>query len=85
MEIVHNAAIRQFFTEIDGEVAYVSYKVHSGRLEIKHTVVPAALSGRGLASQLVQAAFDYARANGLGTAATCPYAKSWLGKHPDYQ
>ncbi len=85
MEVVHRQDLRQFFVEEDGLVAYVSYKIHAGNLDIKHTVVPKELGGRGIASMLVQTAFDYAREQGLKPMATCPYARGWLEKHPEYR
>lgn len=84
MEILHNQEQRQFVTETDGATAHVSYKIHSGTLDIKHTIVPKELEGKGIASALVNVAYDYALSNGLRPMATCSYAKSRLAKHPEY-
>ena len=45
---------------------------------------PGEISGRGIASALVKAAYDYALANGLVPVATCSYAVVWLERHPEY-
>ncbi len=84
MEILHNQEQRQFVTETDGATAHVSYKIHSGTLDIKHTIVPKEPEGKGIASALVKETYDYALSNGLRPMATCSYAKSRLAKHPEY-
>jgi hypothetical protein len=35
-----------------------------------------------VASALVRAAVDHARANGLKLVPTCPYVAAWLERHP---
>ena len=62
-------------------VSYTHLDVYKRQV---HTIVPAAIGGRGIASDLVQHAFDYARAEGLRVAPLCSYAEVWLRRHPDY-
>ena len=47
-----------------------------------HTEVDEAYGGRGLASDLVEAALADVRASGLRVVAHCPYVVRWLEKHP---
>lgn len=83
--IQHNEEKRQFtFTE-DGFMAYVSYEIDDKSLDIRHTIVPKELGGRGIASNLVKAAYDYAIENRLTPVATCSYAATWLKRHPEYK
>ena len=77
MEIVHDEAKKQFKVEVDGYTAHVAY--------IRHTIVPEEIGGRGIASALVKAAYDYARCKCLKPIATCAYAVVWLQRHPEYQ
>ena len=60
------------------------YSPNKGALDVRHTIVPDEISGRGIASALVKAAYDYALANGLVPVATCSYAVVWLERHPEY-
>lgn len=85
MDINHEKGTKEFFTEIEGKKAYVSYEIHDGGLDIIHTIVPDELGGRGIAAELVQTAYDYAKTEGLKPIATCPYAVRWLEKHPEYR
>lgn len=85
-EILHQPDKRQFILTLEGETAYVSYRLTpDGALDVRHTLVPPPLEGRGIASALVQAAYDYARAEGLTSMGTCSYAVRWLQRHPEYQ
>jgi len=85
MQIYHDNANSRAFVEIEGVEAEVEYRLADGYLDITHTFVPSTLEGRGIASQLVKFAYDYARNEGLKLRATCPYAKTWLDKHPEYK
>jgi predicted GNAT family acetyltransferase len=82
-DVVDNTDRHRLEVHIDHAVAHLDYTLHDGRLTIVHTEVPEALGGRGLGGVLVQAALDKAIAGDFVVIATCPYAKSWLEKHPD--
>lgn len=84
MEIIHYKDNCRFSLEEDGNVAYVSYRIENGGLDIRHTIVPSPMEGRGIASALVKAAYDYAAAESLKPVATCRYAVRWLERHPEY-
>ncbi|MEG1585668.1 MAG: GNAT family N-acetyltransferase [Bacteroidales bacterium] len=84
MEIIHNASKNSFEVEIDGYKAYVTYQIDAKTLDIRHTWVPTEINGRGIASALVKAAYDYALSNNLTPVATCSYAVVWLERHPEY-
>jgi predicted GNAT family acetyltransferase len=85
MIINHDTAGNRFFADIEGHEAHVEYVLKDGTLDILHTIVSHPLEGRGIASQLVRHAYDYALSNGLKPAATCTYAKAWLDKHQEYK
>lgn len=85
MEIVHDENRKMFVTTVDGHPAYVEYRLSpENGLDILHTIVPEEIGGRGIASALVKAAYDYARSKGLKPVATCSYAVIWLHRHPEY-
>ena len=86
MEIRHDDKKRWFWTVEDKHIAHVAYELtEDGGLDIRHTIVPEEIGGRGIASALVREAYNYARAHGLKPVATCSYAVRWLEKHPDYE
>ncbi len=49
-----------------------------------HTAVQRRLQGQGMGAELVRAAVDHARTNGLTIQAKCPYAKHILDSTPAY-
>ena len=44
-----------------------------------------ALEGRGIASQLVQAAFDCAQEQGWDVLPVCSYVQAWARRHPEVE
>lgn len=84
-EVVHNAAAKRFEVAVDGKLAFSKYLLAGNKLIIEHTEVPQALEGRGIAGRIVRTALDYARAQGLKVLPLCPYAKAWIGRHPEYR
>lgn len=84
MEIIHDLQNNMFRTKVDGYTAYVTYIVDNDKLDIRHTVVPPQIGGRGIAAQLVKCTYDYALKENLQPIATCSYAVVWLQRHPEY-
>ncbi|MDW3977819.1 GNAT family N-acetyltransferase [Staphylococcus saprophyticus] len=58
---------------------------NDNQIDIDHTGVPEEMGGQGIGSQLVKAVVDHARDNNLKVSATCPFAKSVIEKHDEYQ
>jgi predicted GNAT family acetyltransferase len=42
------------------------------------------MRGQGVASELSQTAFEYAKQNNLRVDVICPLAANFLSKHPEY-
>ena len=75
----------RFEIEDSGEVAYLEFETDSqGWMTIWHTEVPPAMRGRGVASELAQSAFEYAKQQNLRVDVICPLAAAFLSKHPEY-
>lgn len=68
-----------------GAVAGVAvYRRHDDRVVFVHTEVDDAYEGQGVGSQLVRAALDEVRSEGLRVVAQCPFVREWIERHPDY-
>jgi uncharacterized protein len=75
----------RFEIEDHGEVAYLEFDTDNhGWMTIWHTEVPPAMRGRGVASELAQSAFEYAKQHQLRVDVICPLAADFLRKHPKY-
>ncbi|GAB2522017.1 GNAT family N-acetyltransferase [Lysobacter humi (ex Lee et al. 2017)] len=84
MQVQHEPDASRFHVQVDGHDAEVSYHRSGDVLELTHTGVPDAIGGRGIAGDLVRAAFEHARAEGLRVRPVCSYAAAWSRRHPDY-
>jgi predicted GNAT family acetyltransferase len=82
-EVADNPAASRFEVRAEDGLAELIYRKNAKRLVLVHTEVPEALGGHGIAGQLVQAAVDEAVASGMTIVPLCPYARSWLERHPD--
>ena len=83
-KVTHYPTRQRFEIELESMKAYAEYRLTDNSLDIIHTFVPPALEGRGIASALTEAAYDYAKANHLKPEGTCSYAAVWLKRHPEY-
>jgi predicted GNAT family acetyltransferase len=81
--VTDNPDRRRFELHEDGHLAELTYRFDGDRMVLVHTGVPAELEGRGLGGQLVRAAVDHAAERGIILVPRCPFARSWLEKHPD--
>jgi predicted GNAT family acetyltransferase len=89
-EVIDNKDKKRFEIHIDDQIALEDYEFFTTSqsekgIEYKHTEVPDALGGQGIAGYLVKYILDDAAAKGLRVKPTCPYVKSYIDKHPEYQ
>lgn len=81
--VTDNRADSRLELKADGAVAELTYRRRANRLVLVHTGVPESLGGRGIGGHLVQAAVDRALSEGLTVVPLCPFARSWLERHPE--
>lgn len=87
IKIQHDQNTKQFFVDIDGKIAKLNYKVlpDNKTLDYYSTFVPPELRGQKLADRITLFALDYARQNHYKIIPTCPFVKTLLTRHPEYQ
>ena len=85
LTIINNEQVQQFQVFVDGELAYLEYRLYKGDMALMHTEVPDKLSGKGIASALAEYALKYAREHKTPVMVYCPFVASWLKKHPEYR
>lgn len=83
-DIRHDREGCRFETRVDGVQGELDYRLADGVMHIEHTNVPEAIGGRGIASALVGAAVQAARAEGWKVAPACSYAAAWMRRHPEF-
>ncbi|MFT3818479.1 MAG: GNAT family N-acetyltransferase [Rubrivivax sp.] len=83
--IVHRPEASRFEAAYPEGLAVCAYRRQGDVLLFTHTEVPPALEGRGIAAALVQAALDWARAEGLRVRPLCSYVAAYVRRHPQTQ
>lgn len=85
--VTHQPDAKQFVSIIDGAIATLSYTVsNDGKTwDYYSTFVPSALRGKHIGQALVKYALTYAKENQLNILPTCPFVKSIIEAHPEYQ
>ena len=77
-----NEALSRFELDIDGDVAFVSYRKSPGILTLTHTETPRAMRGRGIGSRVGLMAFDAVRAQGLKMRLRCGFLADLARQNP---
>jgi uncharacterized protein len=83
LQVVNDTAAGRFEAGVDGARAELVYQAEGDRLVLLHTEVPVELEGHGIGGLLVGAAVDHAAARRLTIVPRCPFARTWLERHPD--
>lgn len=85
VHVTRNEGRERFEAEVDGGLALLTYAEMDGKLALLHTEVPPELEGRGLGGRLVETALRHARDQGQKVLPFCPFVKTYLERHPEYQ
>ena len=85
-EVQHDEAGHRFYIPLEsGHEALLLYRKQGKTLDFYHTYVPEAHRNQGLAEQVVEAGFHYAKVKGFQVLPTCPYVSTaFLHKHPEF-
>ena len=79
-----NEPRERFELDVDGHLAFVTYRKSPGEITLVHTEVPPELGGRGVGSKLGRAALDAVRAQGRKLTVECDFIRGLMRKVPDY-
>jgi len=79
-----NEGHNRFELNVDGIVAFVTYRKSPGAITIVHTEVPPELGGRGIGSRLGRTTLDAVRAQGRELRVECDFIRSFMTKYPEY-
>lgn len=82
-DVLDDQAGQRLVVSIDDAEAELVYDRDGDHLYLLHTEVPDEFRGHGTGGQLVRAALELARRDGLALVPWCPFARRWLREHPD--
>jgi uncharacterized protein len=85
LPLIQNKEEEQFEMHIDGEVALIAYQESGENYMLIHTEVPESMEGKGIASVLALKTLNFIEAEGRKIIPMCPFVKSYLARHPEWQ
>ena len=87
VEVSHTPEKSRYEARVDGKLAgFAEYKLTDDQIVFTHTEVFSAYEGQGVGGALVCGALDDVKAEGSRwVRPICPFFKSWIEKHPDYE
>lgn len=81
--VTHRPELQQFESSPGGHLAVCSYRLNGRVATLHHTEVPWQLQGQGVAAELVRAALNWARTEGLRVRPTCSYVAAYMRRHAE--
>lgn len=79
-----NVEFDRFELDLDDGTAVAYYRLTPDAIHFIHTEVPPALRNRGIGSELIRGALEWARARGLKVVAECPFVSAVIGRRPEF-
>ncbi len=76
--VTHDIENHKFKIENPEGESYLEYSLEESSFTVLHTIVPDALSGKGLAGLLANEAFTWASKNNYEVKSECSYMTAWL-------
>ena len=83
--VQNNEAQSRFEVTLNGALAQIDYGRSGNSIIFTRTEVPAALEGKGIGGAMAKAALEYARTQQLEVVPLCPFVRSYIDRHAEYQ
>jgi predicted GNAT family acetyltransferase len=84
LEVENNEESQRVEVHLGVALAQLRYFREGGDIFLIHTEVPKELEGRGIAGKMATTALTFARENGLRAVIRCPYVKTYVQRHPEF-
>ncbi|GGI93181.1 GNAT family N-acetyltransferase [Legionella impletisoli] len=86
LDVKHDKKNQRFYVEVDNKQSELKYKkINEETLDYFTTFVPEEQRGQGIAADITEFALQYAKDNQLKVRPSCPFVKSYVKDHADYQ
>ncbi len=83
-KVEDNTAAQRLEIVDGGAIAFLTYRMKDGAVEVLQGETPPELRGRGLAGALAKFALERDKAAGRKVIPTCPFVKTYIDRHPEY-
>ncbi len=85
LEVKHNEPANRFEVQLGDQLGVVEYQKDGSNYIFTHTGVPREYGGQGIADRMVHAALETVKAEGSQVVPVCPFIKTYIQRHPEYQ
>jgi uncharacterized protein len=86
IEVRDNPTELRYERLVGGELSgTILYRLRPNAIALVHTDVDPRLEGHGLGAQLVAGALADIRSRGLRVIPICPFVRSYIDRHPEWQ
>ena len=79
-----NDALSRFELDVEGDIAFASYRLADRVVAITYVEVPRSLRQRGVGSRLMLGVLEAARVQGLKVRPLCSFARFVVAQHPEF-
>ena len=83
-DVRQNSALSRFELDVDGHIAFASYRQAGDVMMMTHTETPPALRERDIGERLVLGSLQQIRDQGLKVRPLCSFVRFVLSKHPEF-
>lgn len=85
LEFRHEPEHQKFIAIAKGERCVIDYKKPKADvLDLTSTRVPDSIEGKGIGTQFVKRALEWARENDFSVIPTCPFVEHVIEENPEY-
>lgn len=84
-EVIHEKENERFIIYSEDKESFIEYRLSDNLIDLYHTYTDPGLRGKGLAAQVVRAAFEYAKENNLKVVPTCSYVQAFVRRYGEYK
>jgi len=82
--VTDNVARSRFEMQLEGCTAFIDYRRSGSTLYLDHAEVPAACSGHGVGTRMVQATLELMRARGERAVPVCSFIQAFVRRNPEF-
>jgi uncharacterized protein len=80
-----NSAAQRYEMDVEGRLAFITYRRAGAVVTLLHADVPHEFSGRGVGSALTKGTLELARAQGDKVVPRCPFILTYIKRHAEFQ
>lgn len=85
LPIVKNHPESRFEMIVDGYMAYIEYEIQNNIFVLTHTISPKEISGRGVATALIEKVLLLLKEDKSKFIPECPMIVGFVKKHPEWK